>query len=147
VSDNSNIEPNDRTLAFIPKRNFVGIGCKRGVSGQQIIEAINISLKKCDLSLSSVAGIATIDLKKNEQGLIEVARLLSLDVRFFSAEELSLVNAKSTSSFVKSKVGVGAVSEPAAMLVAGEDSKIIMSKNIVGGVTISIARANWPLSE
>lgn len=147
VSDKVGTIYNDKTIVLIPKRNFIGIGCRRGTGSQQIIQAINESLNECNLDPLSVAGIATIDIKEDEPGLIETAKLMDLSLTFYNKDELSTAPIIKKSQFVKDAVGVEGVSESTALLAAGVGSELLLAKKIIGGVTVSIARANWPLSE
>lgn len=137
----------DKTLVLVPKRNFIGVGCKRGTVSQQIIQAINESLNECNLDPLSIAGIATIDIKKDELGLIEAAKAMEINLTFYDKDELSTTPVTKKSQFVNEAVGVDGVSESAALLAAGVGSELLLAKKIIGGVTVSIARANWPLSE
>ncbi len=62
----------------------VGIGCRKGTSSDEIIEAIYSALDEVGACLDDVRLIATIDLKKKEPGLIEAADAIkkASDVRF-----------------------------------------------------------------
>lgn len=147
VTDQAETGNDDKTLDLVPKRNFIGVGCKRGTSSQQIIQAINESLNECNLDPLSITGIATIDVKKDELGLIEAANSMDIDLIFYNKDELSTTPVTKKSQFVNDVVGVDGVSESAALLAAGVGSELLLAKKIIGGVTVSIARANWPLSE
>lgn len=120
------------------RRLSVGLGCRRGVSRQEVLAAIEQALDQVKASLTDVIALATIDRKKDEAGLLEAARELGIRLRFFSAAELSRLETSSSSSFVREKVGVGAVAEPAALL-GGSQTRLILPKQVLGRVTVAVA--------
>ncbi|OGQ43786.1 MAG: hypothetical protein A3A85_00690 [Deltaproteobacteria bacterium RIFCSPLOWO2_01_FULL_42_9] len=89
--------------------------------------------------------LASIDVKKNETGLLKFAKKYNLQVDFYSKHELAEMPLPSGfSEFVMGKVGVGGVCEPAALKSAGT-KKIWIKKQKVGRVTIAVARAPFTL--
>lgn len=135
-------EPIVTTTTEAAKDLVVGIGCRKGISSSLVKEAIILALKEKNLSLARVRTLASIDIKKEEEGLHEAARELDLPLRFFSAADLKKIQTYNTqSSFVEETVGVGAVSAPSALL-AGSRTCLILEKMIYQGVTVSIAQEN-----
>jgi cobalt-precorrin 5A hydrolase len=57
-----------------PKYLWVGIGCQRGISKFAIRQAIESVFTEYDLDLATIAGLATLDRKANEVGLVEYCR-------------------------------------------------------------------------
>ena len=57
-------------LKLIPQRITAGIGCKRGTSAEQIEVLVDKILQESHINKKSISRIASIDLKKNEQGLL-----------------------------------------------------------------------------
>lgn len=130
----------DDTLVMRPKEFMVGVGCGRGVSVREVEKAYRLALKKAGISPLSVKGLATIDIKKDEAGLIGFAKKIGLDLGFFSAKELNAIKPPSgVSKMVLRKTGAAGVSEPAALLSAGV-KKIWQKKIREGQVTVAIAR-------
>lgn len=125
------------------KSLVVGVGCKRNVCKDDIIVAIKSSLETVNHDLKSVRLIATIDLKADEQGLIEASKELDIPLRIIARDEIAncLID-YNKSDFVKEKIGVGAVSEPAAVL-GGRKTKLILTKQKYPGITIAIAEENF----
>ena len=75
------------------------------------------------LNLRDVKKIATIDLKRDEAGLLEFAASCQTEICFYSSEELLTVpGIFSESAFVEKTTGVGNVCERAAVLTAGKDA-------------------------
>ncbi|MCL5039033.1 MAG: precorrin-3B C(17)-methyltransferase [Firmicutes bacterium] len=120
------------------RRLSVGLGCRRGVTRQEVLAAIKQALDQVKGSLTDVIGLATIDRKKDETGLLEASRELGIKIRFFPAAELSRLESSSASAFVREKVGVGAVAEPAALL-GGSQTRLILPKQVLGRVTVAVA--------
>ena len=95
-------------------------------------------LSLCGISLKEIRCVASIDLKKDEPGLIALCKKYRLPFRTFLAEELSKVPGKFTeSSFVKERTGVDSVCERAAVLASG--GHLIRRKIAENGMTFALA--------
>ncbi|MBT9148669.1 MAG: precorrin-3B C(17)-methyltransferase [Dehalococcoidia bacterium] len=137
----------DRTMIYRPKSLVVGIGCNRGVPCFRIEEAIAQVLLEHGLSIKSIRNIATIDLKRNELGLLEFARKCELPIEFFTRETLIQVKFPSAPSTTTLKwVGTPAVCEPAALL-SSQSKHLVVSKTKLNDVTIAVARVSFNSSE
>ena len=87
----------------------------------------------------AVACVASIDLKREEQGILELAREHNWEFITYSAEELMRVPGEfSESGFVRETVGVDCVCERAAVAAAG-DGRLILGKQAANGVTVALA--------
>jgi cobalamin biosynthesis protein CbiG len=75
----------------IPKNLVVGIGCNRGTAALEIEKAVRQVFAEYGLSVKSIRNIATIDIKKNEPGLLEFARKHRLPIEYFDKEALGKV--------------------------------------------------------
>ncbi|HBM75682.1 MAG TPA: cobalt-precorrin 5A hydrolase [Clostridiaceae bacterium] len=121
-----------------PKNLMVGIGCKRGKIRDDILNAIYKVFKDNNLSIKSINAIASIDLKKDEKGIIETCKYLNCSFIVFSANDIKRVQDRfKKSAFVESKVGVTSVCEPCAYLAGGD---IIVGKTCIDGVTVAVGR-------
>lgn len=121
-----------------PKNINIGIGCKKNIEGKFIIEAIKDQLKKLNLSVNSIKSLATIEVKKDEKGIIEASKYFNCPLKIFTIEEIKEVEDKfSKSQFVKDTIGVYSVSGPAAFLLGGN---MISEKSKHEGITISISK-------
>ena len=139
-----NIAPFERTLTLIPRILHLGIGCKRNTPAENIRRAVQIALESANLSPRALASAASIDVKRDEAGLIEYCASTNLPVTFYSAEELRAVEGNfSASNFVQNTVGVDNVCERAAMRAAGEGATRIVNKTCLDGVTVAIAQEKW----
>jgi len=79
-------EPVITTTTEASKTIIVGVGCKRGKDKDEIVSAINSALAEACVSINDVRLIASVDIKSNEQGLLEAAQNLGVPIRFISSE-------------------------------------------------------------
>ena len=136
-----------KAVIYHPQSLVVGIGCNRGVSSSLIKEAVSQVFQEYGLSLKSIRNIASLDLKNDEKGLLEFARVHGLPVEFFTGEALSQVKFPSALSATTFKwVGTPAVCEPAALL-SSKSNHLVVPKTKLGGVTIAVARVPFNSSE
>lgn len=121
-----------------PQQINIGIGCRRGKSKQEILAAIEIAFKSCDLSMLSIHKMASINVKADEAGIIESAAELKAELLFFTESEIKAVQEKYTGSkFVEQSVGVKSVCEPCAELCGGA---LILNKQVYSGITIAVSK-------
>ena len=148
ISQSSKIDPNEilcrvenHELTLIPKKIIVGIGCRRGKKCEEIEEKLDMALNTLNLSKSRINGLASAEIKKDEKGILNLAKKLDISVNFVELDKLRLFSSKNVqkSEFVYSKFGIYGVCEPSALITAGFDSKLIYKKTQNDGVTISIA--------
>lgn len=129
--------PFARTLHLVPRAITLGIGCRRGTTQEQLEEALGEFLSQNSLPAAAVRGMASIDLKQNEQGLLALASAHDWPVVFFSAEELAMETGDfPTSAFVERTTGVDNVCQRAAQRAGGE---IVIPKTVCRGVTFAAA--------
>lgn len=144
VSNKKNIE----YTRIYPKNLILGIGCKKDTKAEDILSAIEDCLDKNNLDIKSVKKIATVDVKENEQGLINAAKFLNLDLEIISRDEIKKVqNQFEGSDFVEKNIGVRAVSEPVAFLSSTGNGKFLVMKAKYNGITISIYEEEMKIYE
>jgi cobalt-precorrin 5A hydrolase/precorrin-3B C17-methyltransferase len=119
-----------------PRVLWVGIGCERGTSRELIETAIRQVCQKNHLAEGAIAGIATIDIKADEVGLVELCRDRNWPLRTFPAEALRPVNVPTPSAIVAAEVGTPSVAEAAALLAGGTET-LLVSKQIFKSDTMS----------
>lgn len=138
VTSRENVEFSKPCCILRPRNLVVGIGCRRGKSKDEILNAISIVLKKHNLSMKCINSICSIDIKKDENGIIESCEYLNCKFITYSKEEIQSVQDKfKKSSFVNSKIGVTSVCEPSVYL-ASED--MIVGKTVFNGITVAVGR-------
>lgn len=126
------------TATLIPRNIVIGIGAKRHTSYKDINKFLNDCLRKHHVARKAIRRIASIDLKKDETGILELVDQLNVEYVVYTAEELrQVVHGFDQSSFVEKITGVGAVSMPSGYL-ASDKGTCIAKKMIDNGITISI---------
>ena len=136
-----------RLLTLRPKEYVIGIGCKRGKAAEQIDHFVNRALKESGISMEQVAAFASIDRKKDEEGILWMSSHYGIPFVTSSAEELQQVEGTfHASEFVKSQVGVDNVCERAALRFSGPDGILITGKQAEDGITAAIVKRIWSVS-
>jgi cobalt-precorrin 5A hydrolase len=127
-------------LVLRPRTLFVGIGCNRNTSRAEIRELLERTLTAAGLSPSSLGGIASIDLKRDEPGLLALGRDLALPLSFYTAQELNRVETiQHPSEQVRRAVGARSVCEAAAILAANRGD-LVVPKTRSKNATVAVAR-------
>jgi cobalt-precorrin 5A hydrolase/precorrin-3B C17-methyltransferase len=101
-----------------PRVLWVGIGCERGSSLELLQWAIQEALKTKGLAQEAIAGLATIDIKADEVGLVALADQWQLPLVTFPANLLASVPVPTPSAIVELEVGTASVAEAAAIVAA-----------------------------
>ncbi|MFD0676407.1 MULTISPECIES: cobalt-precorrin 5A hydrolase [unclassified Paenibacillus] len=125
-------------VLYRPKVLALGIGCNRGTSAEEIEAVITETLAELKFSLSSVKALCTIDLKKDEEGLLAVVQKYGWAFETYTPEQLNEVPIDDPSDTVYKFTGAYAVSEPAAKLYSGASTLALVKKKS-GNVTVSVA--------
>ncbi len=116
----------------------VGIGCRQHTSQSEIEEAVTSVLADHGILWSKIIEIVSIDLKKDERGLLDFATAKKLPIRFFSATELENIKVPSPSTKVQTVTGSSSVSEAAAILASR--GELLVKKHKFSRVTVAVAR-------
>lgn len=141
VKDNTvwitnNLKEQDNVLKLIRKNIILGIGCRKDTDSKKLSDFVSNVLLGNNLDKRSVKLIASIDVKKNEKAILDLAKELNSKLKFYTKEEIMTVEEKyEGSAFVKATVGVSSVSEPVVDLSGGE---IIIEKIKNSGMTLTV---------
>lgn len=136
-------KPYKHTLRLIPRIVSAGVGCKKGTDRKIIKEKVENALEACHVSRHSLERIASIDLKKEEQGLVSLADEYGIPFVTYDAEALNGAPGSYTpSAFVENVTGVDNVCERSAVL-ASDGGKLIQKKTAADGVTVALAVREW----
>ena len=130
--------PFAHTLHLVPRVVTVGVGCKRGTDAAALEAFVRGALANAHVSPAAVARVASIDVKRDEEAVLALARALGCEPVFYSAEQLAAVEGIFASSdFVRAAVGVDNVCERAA--VAG-GARLIGGKEAHEGMTVALGQ-------
>jgi cobalt-precorrin 5A hydrolase/precorrin-3B C17-methyltransferase len=131
-----------------PPLLWLGIGCERETSLNLVERAVSSALEEAGLAESAVAGITSIDRKGDERALQALAQLHHWPFRLHTASALSEVPVPNPSKVVAAEMGTGSVAEAAALVSAGDNGRLKLSKRIThaneaerGAVTVAIAES------
>ena len=143
IGFDTEVQPFPHTLHLVPRVISLGIGCRKGVSAGAVEQTVREALGRAGLPLTAVNAVASIDIKKEEPGLVSFCAAHGLPFAVYSAEELNAAPGEFTASaFVKSTVGVDSVCERAAVVNAGNGT-IIARKYAKNGVTAALAAGGY----
>lgn len=138
------LNPDLSQVLWHPRVLWVGIGCERGTPQNVIQDSLEKTLETLGLTESAIAGLATIELKADEVGLVGLATEKNYPLKTYSSEELNAITVPNPSSVVAQEVGTASVAEAAAMKAA-QASELVVSKQIFksdqGAVTVAVARS------
>lgn len=124
----------------VNKRFVLGIGTRKGITPKSVKAAIRKALIKKGLRPQDIRVVASVDLKKNEAGLIAACSDLGLPLVFIPKENIrNFKGGVSVSQVVRRNIGLDGVCEPCALL-ASRGGRLILKKQIIGQVTVAIAR-------
>lgn len=123
-------------LNLIPKCIVIGVGCKKGTPYEKLWAFVEDKLSEHNIDKRAVGVLASVDIKKEEEGLIRVAKELEAGFKVFSSDVLMAQEGEFTASeFVKSITGTDNVCERA--VAACGCKKIIVTKESSDGMTFA----------
>lgn len=128
------------TLLLRPPTLIAGMGCNRGTDMAEMLGLLTETLDDHGLNILSLAALASVDIKQDEDGLLSLAEKLGVPLNFYSRNELKQVeNIENPSKMVEKHIGVKSVCEAAAIL-ATRGGRLIVPKKNTKNVTVAIAR-------
>ena len=139
------VRPHDG-LVLAPRMLTLGVGCRRGTTREALEERFDEFCRVRGILPEALRGAATIDLKKDEEGLLAFCAARGWPLQFFSSEALAAVSGEfSASDFVAAATGVDNVCERAALLAAGAGGELFVRKYAGEGITFALAQTPVPL--
>lgn len=143
----SDTKDKNGTLILRPRPYILGIGCKKGKSADEIEGFAKEVLKKKKIPLKYLSCIASIDLKKDEEGIKALSKKLKIPFHTYSSDELNSVKGDfSSSEFVKNKTGVDNVCERASVCACKEGGMLLIPKCGKKGMTVAVSKKNVSVS-
>jgi len=134
---------NDRAAPTL----VVGLGCQRGCPASTLRALLDQALQAHRIELRAVKALATIDLKRDEPGLLELATQLNLPLRFFSSAELAGYQQRLShqSQIAFERTGCYGVAESAALAMAEQllqaPAKLLIARQKYAQATLALAGA------
>lgn len=127
-----------KVLKLIKQDIVLGIGARRNTPFEKLKKFIEESLIKYNIDIKAVNKIVSVDVKKDEQGIIELAEYLGCPFITFTRDEIRTVQDKFEGSpFVFKTLGITGVCEPSVDLAGAE---ILEGKIKHDGMTLAIGQ-------
>lgn len=128
-------------LRLRPRNLVAGMGCHKGLPGEELLAFLRQIFEQERLSLRSLKALATIEAKKDEPGLRMAARSLGVEFLWFTATELKDIPVPNPSPRVARHMQVASVSEAAALKAGGVE--LVVPKQKSPNATLAVARVAW----
>ena len=120
----------------------VGIGCRKGVSEEQVDKAVRRALLELGVhDFSGIRELATVDLKATEPALVAFSQRHGIPLRVVAKHQIETRTwGCQPSERVRQSIGLDGVCEPCALIVSGLE-RLAVAKIALDGVTVAIAAA------
>jgi cobalt-precorrin 5A hydrolase len=115
----------------------MGIGCRKGSTGEEVEEALRAALEIAGIRPTEVLVYATTAKKSHEAGILDAVRALKGALIYLDDRTIGAVEPASPSE--ATRIGLEGVAEPAALAVS-RHKELVLKKTVFGGVTVAIAR-------
>ncbi|WED28717.1 cobalamin biosynthesis protein [Vibrio sp. DW001] len=116
----------NKLVLWRPKSLILGFGCDRNTPLSTLKAGIQAFSERFSLSLDSVHAIASIDLKADEVGLLELSEHKQWPFVTFAAEQLDdIVGIENPSDYVKKVTGSNSVAEAAALKLSNTNQLVV----------------------
>lgn len=140
VIEDEKSEKRANVLCLLSRRLVVGIGCRRRIS-EAVLESQLLSLcREKGWYKEQIVAFASIDIKMNEKGIIELAERYQVPFITYTAHELSTIEGVGeTSAFVKQVTGVDNVCERAARTYCPK-GELVLPKRKMDKVTFAVVK-------
>ena len=139
----------NKLVVWHPKSLVLGIGCDRNTPLSTFKVGLAAFSEKFNLSLDSVSAIASIDLKADEVGLLQLSQEMQWPYHTYPADQLDGIEGIETpSDYVKKVTGSNSVAEAAALKLS-DTHKLVVAKWAfkLGGFNMTIACCRKVFSE
>lgn len=138
------------TAHWHPPVLWLGLGCERHTHPVVLEAAVEKSLVSAGLAAAAVAGVASLDRKSDEPGLLALCQQHQWPLKIFTADHLAAIPVPNGSPVVARQVGTPSVAEAAALAAAGTGARLLAPKTVVrgerasGAATCAVALATSP---
>ena len=144
ISDRKPPQRDIPQVCWHPRTLWIGVGCERGTTFEQLNQALLGILEEHGLAIEAAIGLASLDLKQDEAGLLQLAETYDWPLQFFSASELAKQAVPNPSEVVAEAVGTPSVAEAAALMAS--EGSLVIPKQVTrakgGSCSIAVARAS-----
>ena len=134
-----NITPFDSPLLTFKPKVFLGMGCNRDTSFEDIEKAFLSFLESKKLKIEQIENIASFEAKEDEKGLLEFATKYNFDIKFYNESEINNLEGKFSPSASTKFFGLKGVAEPSSVLISKYKELIINKEVYDKKITIAAA--------
>lgn len=129
-----------KTVVYRPKSLCLGMGCDSGVTVEELETLVFKTLESNGLSAKCIRKVATVDLKKNEPGVVAFVQKYGYEFESFTRDELNGLKDRvvTPSPYAEKYLKVIGVSEPAALL--GAESNAPAAPNAAGRANLIVPK-------
>lgn len=132
-----NITPFDSSLLTFKPKVFLGMGCNRDTSFEDIEKAFLSFLESNKLKIEQIENIASFEAKADEKGLLEFANKYNFDIKFYNESEINNLEGEFSPSASTKFFGLKGVSEPSSVLISKYKELIIPKEVYDKKITIA----------
>jgi cobalamin biosynthesis protein CbiG len=133
-------EPVVTTGSETSRKHLLGVGCRKGIAAERVREAVEAVLGEAGIGLGELRCAATARAKAREEGLVSAFRGMEVPLVFLSDERInSYAGPFEPSPAARRHLGLSAVAEPCALIVA-RHGRLLVPKRRIDGVTVAVAR-------
>ncbi len=143
--DDLRVDLPPRILILRPPSLVAGMGCNRDTGAGELKSLLFEVFSRFRLARPSLSRIATIDAKRDEAGLTELARSLGVGITYFDRDALNRARGNFSPSAAAKHMGVKSVCEAAAILASG-NGELIVPKQVSTNATVALARRHYTSS-
>ena len=130
---------------------WLGLGCREGTSTALIQDAFETLSDSYGLGADAFIGLATLERKSRETGLLEFSRLQGWPILFLTPADLEKCTVPNPSQKTQAMIGLSSVAEAAALVAANSSSgnreaQLLVPKQsfqldqAYGAVTLAVAQ-------
>jgi cobalt-precorrin 5A hydrolase len=125
----------------------VGLGCQRGCPASTLRALLDQALQAYNIELQAIQALASIDLKREEPGLLELAEQLALPLTLFSSAQLAAYEPQLShrSEIAFERTGCYGVAESAALALAEQlaqnPANLLITRQKYAQATFALASA------
>ena len=124
-------------VVYRPQSIVVGVGASRGAPAAEIAALVDAALTEAGVSPLSVSAVATVEAKRDEEGILTLAQERGWPLVLHSAHDLANVAVPHPSAIVEAAVRTPSVAEAAALARGGE---LLVAKRKSAMATVAVAR-------
>jgi len=134
-----NITPfEDKHLTLKPSI-YLGIGCNRDTSFEDIESSVLWFLDKHHLKMEQIKNISSFEAKNDEKGLLEFAQKYNFDIQFFNKEEINSLEQNFSKSQATKFFDLKGVAEPSAVLISKYKELVLKKEVYEKKITLALA--------